>query len=127
MGRRREWFALAAVPVALVLFPAALFGYQALRTHAAGVRVIEVVARAPQQGGFSPDRLQLRAGETVRLRLSSPDVVHGFTIPGLGVDVEEIYPGKVVEVDITPEKPGRYAFACTRWAHECHGLPGWDV
>jgi mono/diheme cytochrome c family protein/plastocyanin len=120
LGGRREWFALAVVLVALVLFPAALVGYQALRTHAAGVRVIDVVARAPQQGGFSPDRLQLRAGETVRLRLSSPDVVHGFTIPGLGIDVDEIYPGTVVEVDVTPQKPGRYAFACTRWCGPDH-------
>ena len=117
---RREWFALTVVLVALVLFPATLFGYQAVRTRAAGVRVIDVVARVPDLGGFSPDRLQLRAGETVRLRLSSPDVVHGFTIPGLGVDVGEIYPGKVVEVDITPQKAGRYAFACTRWCGADH-------
>jgi mono/diheme cytochrome c family protein/plastocyanin len=125
-GRRRaksgrwEWFALAGVLVALAVFPATFFGYQAVRTRAAGVRVIDVVARAPALGGFSPDRLQLRAGETVRLRLSSPDVVHGLTIPGLGIDVEDIYPGTVVEVDITPEKPGRYAFACTRWCGADH-------
>jgi mono/diheme cytochrome c family protein/uncharacterized cupredoxin-like copper-binding protein len=117
---RREWFALTVVLVALVLFPAVVFGYQALRTLAAGVRVIDIVARTPEQGGFSPDRLQLRAGETVRLRLSSPDVVHGFTIPALGVDVQEIYPGKVVEIDVTPQKPGRYAFACTRWCGADH-------
>jgi len=120
MSRRREGLALAVVLIALVLFPATLFGYQAVRTRAAGMRVIDVVARTPEQGGFSPDRLQLRAGETVRLRLSSSDVVHGFTIPALGVDVEEIYPGKVVEVDVTPQKPGRYAFACTRWCGADH-------
>jgi mono/diheme cytochrome c family protein len=120
MGGGREWIALAVVLAALVLLPAAIFGYRVVRTSAAGVRVIDVVARAPQQGGFSPDRLQLRAGETVRLRLSSPDVVHGLAIPGLGVDVEEIYPGKVVELDITPKNPGRYAFSCTRWCGADH-------
>jgi mono/diheme cytochrome c family protein len=46
--------------------------------------------------------------------------MHGLTIPGLGVDVEEILPGKVVEVDVTPEAPGRYAFACTRWCSVDH-------
>ena len=56
----------------------------------------------------------------MRLRISSPDVVHGLSIPGLGVDVDEILPGKVVEVDVTPEKPGRYAFACTRWCSVDH-------
>jgi mono/diheme cytochrome c family protein len=59
----------------------------------------------------------------VRLRISSPDVVHGLTIPGLGVNVDEIYPGKVVEVDLTPDKPGRYAFACTRWC----GIDHWRM
>jgi mono/diheme cytochrome c family protein/plastocyanin len=104
----------------LVAFPAGIFGYQAWRVASAGVRVIDIVARAPEQGGFSPDRLNLRVGETVRLHISSPDVVHGLTIPGLGVNVDEIYPGKVVEVDVTPTQPGRYAFACTRWCSVDH-------
>jgi cytochrome c oxidase subunit 2 len=108
--------------VVVLGIPAALLAYQAMRQQPAadGVRVIAMVARAPEQGGFSPDRLSLRVGETVRLRISSPDVVHGLTIPGLGVNVNEIYPGKVVEVDVTPTQPGRYAFACTRWCSLDH-------
>lgn len=120
--KRRELFALFVVAVVVVGIPAALFAYQASRwlPSADGVRVVAMVARAPEQGGFSPDRLSLRVGETVRLRISSPDVVHGFAIPGLGVDVTEILPGKVVEVDVTPAAPGRYAFACTRWCSVDH-------
>ncbi|MBK9094191.1 MAG: c-type cytochrome [Anaerolineae bacterium] len=117
---KEELFALGVVLVVLVAFPAGIFGYQAWRTASAGVKIVEIVARAPEQGGFSPDRLSLRVGETVRLRISSPDVVHGLTIPGLGVNVNDIYPGKVVEVDVTPDKPGRYAFACTRWCSVDH-------
>jgi cytochrome c oxidase subunit 2 len=122
-GRSRgkgELFALGVVLLVLVAFPAGIFGYQAWRVALAGVKTVDIVARAPEQGGFSPDRLSLRVGETVRLRISSPDVVHGLTIPGLGVNVDEIYPGKVVEVDVTPDKPGRYAFACTRWCSVDH-------
>jgi mono/diheme cytochrome c family protein/plastocyanin len=122
-GRSRgkgELFALGVVLLVLVAFPAGIFGYQAWRTASADIKIVDIVARAPEQGGFSPDRLTLQAGEPVRLRLSSPDVVHGFAIPGLGVNVDEIYPGKVVEVDVTPEKPGRYAFACTRWCSVDH-------
>lgn len=117
---RGEAFALVVVLLVLVAFPASLFGYQAWRTASADVAVVEIIARTPDQGGFSPDRLTLRAGETVRLRLSSPDVVHGLTIPGLSVEIDEIYPGKVVEVDVTPSQPGRYAFACTRWCGVDH-------
>ena len=124
-GRSRskgELFALGVVLLVLVAFPAGIFGYQAwrLRPASAGVKIMEIVARAPEQGGFSPDRLTMQVGETVRLRISSPDVVHGLTIPGLGVNVDEIYPGKVVEVDVTPTQSGRYAFACTRWCSVDH-------
>jgi plastocyanin len=115
-----ELFALGVVLLVLVAFPAGIFGYQAWRVASTGVKTVGIVARAPEQGGFSPDRLTLRVGETVRLRISSPDVVHGLTIPGLGVNVDEIYPGKVVEVDVTPTQPGRYAFACTRWCSVDH-------
>lgn len=118
--RRSDLFALLIVLAVLLGVPTGLFGYQAMRTRAAGVRVIDIIARAPESGGFSPDHLQLRVGETVRLRISSPDVVHGLTIPGLGVNVDEIYPGKVVEVDLMPTKSGRYAFACTRWCGVDH-------
>ena len=117
---KRNFLALTVVLAILIVFPAGLFAYQAWRTQAAGVRVIDITARAPQDGGFAPDHLQLLAGETVRLRISSPDVVHGLAIPGLGVEVTEILPGKPVEVDLTAPRPGRYAFACTRWCGADH-------
>lgn len=117
---RRNVFALSVVLLVAVVFPAGIFGYQAWRTSSAAVKIVAIAARTPEQGGFSPDRLTLRAGETVRLRISSPDVVHGLTIPGLDVNIDEIYPGKVVEIDVTPDKPGRYAFACTRWCGVDH-------
>src|SRR5512135_3497193 len=117
---KRNLLALVAVLLVLVALPAGLFGYQALRTDAAGVKVIDITARTPAGGGFAPDHLELKAGQTVRLRISSPDVVHGFSIPGLGVEVKEILPGKPVEVEITPRAPGRYAFACIRWCGVDH-------
>jgi mono/diheme cytochrome c family protein/plastocyanin len=117
-----EFFALSVVLLVLVAFPASLFGYQAWRHRQApgGVRIVEIVARNPAEGGFMPDRIDLKAGETVKLRLTSRDAIHGLTIPGLDVNVAEIYPGKVVEVTVTPDKPGRYAFACTSWCGVDH-------
>ena len=86
MVKRRESLALLVVLVVVVGIPAALFGYQALRQRptAGGVRIINIAARAPEQGGFSPDRIVLQVGETVKLRISAPDVLHGISIPGLG-------------------------------------------
>lgn len=117
---RRDILALGIVLLVIVAFPASIFGYQAWRTSSSGVETVVMAARTPEQGGFSPNRLTLRAGETVRLRINSADVVHGLTIPGMNVNIDEIYPGKVVEIDVTPDKPGRYAFACTRWCGVDH-------
>jgi mono/diheme cytochrome c family protein/plastocyanin len=117
---RRDLLPLIIVLLILIVLPAGLFGYQASRSRADGIRVIDIVARVPEDGGFSPDHLELKIGETVRLRISSPDVVHGLSIPGLGVEVREILPGKPVEVDVTPERAGRYAFACIRWCSVDH-------
>jgi mono/diheme cytochrome c family protein len=110
------------VLVVIVAIPVALFGYQRVRQRPVqnGIRVIDVVARVPANGGFSPDHIEMSAGETVKLRLSSPDVVHGLEIPGLGVTVDEITPGKVVEVNVTAKEPGRFAFQCIRWCSADH-------
>ncbi len=120
MTMKRELLAIAIVLCIVVLFPAGLFGYEALRTQATDAPVIHIEAKAPEAGGFVPDRLRLVAGRPVTFRISSPDVVHGFIIPELGVDIPEIYPGKPVDVTVVPQTVGRYAFACTRWCGVDH-------
>lgn len=49
--------------------------------------------------------------ETLVLRLTSIDNVHGFSLPAFDIR-ETVYPGRVTEVTITPE-PGEYYFTCT--------------
>lgn len=119
-GVKNNLAALAVLFVLLAVFPAAIFAYRAGKDFEPGVQVIEIAAKVPESGGFVPDRIQLAAGQTAKLRISSPDVIHGFSIPELGVQIDEVYPGKPVEVTIKPEAPGRYAFACTRWCGVDH-------
>jgi len=120
MNRKSEIFALGVVIFLLVIFPAALLGYQASRATAQGMQTVDLVARLPDDGGFVPDTIRLNRGERVRLRISAPDVIHGFEVPALGVSVPEIYPGHLVEVTFVPEQVGRFAFACTRWCSAGH-------
>ena len=120
MRRKSELFAFGVVIFLVVIFPASLLGYQSARSSEPGVRTIDITARMPDDGGFAPDVIRVNRGERVRLRLSAPDVVHGFEIPALGVSVPEIYPGHVVQVTFTPEQVGRFAFACTRWCSAGH-------
>lgn len=117
---KRELFALGIVALVIVIFPASLFGYQAWRTQASDARVIDLVANAPDAGGWQPATIRVNTGERVRLRISAPDVVHGFEIPGLNVRVDEILPGHVQEVEFVAPQPGRYPFACTRWCSADH-------
>ncbi len=85
-----------------------------------GRRVIELVAHAPEAGGWSGEEIVVQAGEPVRLRLRSEDVVHGFALAHLEIGVERIEPGKVVELDLTVEQPGRYRFYCDVWCGPQH-------
>lgn len=117
---KRELLALSILALVVIMFPASLFGYQLSRTNESGTRVIELVANAPVRGGWTPGAIRVDVGERVRLRISSPDVVHGFEIPALGIRVDEILPGHVQEIEFTATRAGRYPFACTRWCSVDH-------
>lgn len=72
------------------------------------IRTIDVTARRFE---FSPNQITLEKGETVELRLTSEDVVHGFFHRGLKID-ELIEPGKTTEVALTPEITGTFTVIC---------------
>lgn len=117
---KRELVALSIVVLVVIVFPASLFGYQAWLTKPDDARVIELVANTPDRDGWTPDTIRVNVGEPVRLRISSSDVVHGFEIPALGIQVDEILPGRVQEVEFVAMQAGRYPFACTRWCSVDH-------
>jgi plastocyanin/mono/diheme cytochrome c family protein len=119
---RSEAFTLIALILILVGLPVAVLGYQfTLRPVLADVRTIDIVAAAPEKGGFQPESIRVAAGETVRLRFSVPDVTHGIAIgPGMDVDLGHVDPGQVEEVEVTFDKPGRYSFYCNSWCSLNH-------
>lgn len=118
---RQEWAARLFVAFLLVALPLAII---AARRPQDGV--ITLHATMPESGGWQPDHLTVRAGEPLRLRLTSDDVVHSFAVAhsspvaghdGPPVDVE---PGKVTELTLTFDQPGAYTFYCTRWCGPNH-------
>jgi mono/diheme cytochrome c family protein/plastocyanin len=120
--RRGELAVLVVLVLILVVLPATVLGYQfILRPALSQVRVIDIVAAAPEAGGFQPDTIRVPAGERVRLRFSVPDVTHGIAIgPGLGLDLGHVDPGQVQEIDVTLDSPGRYVFYCNSWCSPNH-------
>jgi len=114
--------ALVALALIIIGVPLATLGYQfGLRPRLNLIRTIDIVAAAPENGGFQPSAFEVKAGETVRLRVSSPDVVHGLAIgPGEGWDFGFIVPGEVKNIEITFPEAGRYTLYCNVWCSPTH-------
>ncbi|MCP4519391.1 MAG: hypothetical protein GY824_29695, partial [Delftia sp.] len=119
---KSERIAIVVLILILLGLPAAALGYQfVLRPRLAEVRTIDIVASAPEAGGFQPESIRVAAGEKVRLRFSVPDVVHGIAIgPGLGLDLGQVEPGEVREIEVTFDEPGRYTYYCNTWCSPSH-------
>lgn len=119
---KRERLARLLVLGIFVALPLALLGYQyGLRPLTAPHRVIDIVAAAPEAGGFQPDSIQVQTGETVTLRFSAPDVTHGIAIgPGLGIDIGSVEPGQVREITLTFDHAGTFTFYCNTWCSRDH-------
>lgn len=90
-------------------------------------RVVEIRARMPEDGGWSPGDLSAQVGESLKLRLTSDDVMHGFAIGGEGFNASpisvDVEPGVVTEVSLNFDQAGKYTYYCTRWC----GLNHWRM
>jgi cytochrome c oxidase subunit 2 len=87
------------------------------RIHADDVPVVEITAK---RFAFSPDKITLKRGQTVKLRLHSEDVTHGFFLRPLKLD-EEIPPGQTVDVIVTPQVAGTFTTICDHFCGANHG------
>src|SRR5215831_8084271 len=98
-----------------------LVGCSALRgqkqASAEDVPVVEITAK---RFAFSPDKITLKKGQTVKLRLHSEDVTHGFFLRPLKLD-EEIPAGQTVEITVTPQTPGTFTTICDHFCGPNHG------
>ncbi|SDC50143.1 cytochrome c oxidase subunit 2 [Cupriavidus sp. YR651] len=90
---------------------------------AAAPRVIAVRAR---RFVFTPDRIALKAGETVLLAMTAEDVVMGFSAPDFKVRAD-LPPGRTVQVPLTAGKPGSYGFLCDIFCGSGHESMGGTI
>ena len=104
--------ALAGILVALVVLGVPVGAYIGDRVSK-DQDMIDIHIRTHENGGFEPKKIVVKQGETVRLRLLSEDVSHGFIIGELGIDAGKIEPGKPVVVEFKPDKLGEIGFVCS--------------
>ena len=81
------------------------------------VRTIDITAKRFE---FAPNQITLKKGETVKLRLTSADVMHGFFQRAFKID-EMIEPGKTTEVTISPQVAGTFTTICDHFCGVNHG------
>ncbi len=97
--------------------------YWAYSRSAAGPAMgttVELHARMPEAGGWTPANLTAVVGQPLHLRLTSDDVVHGFVLGQSAQPPAEVRPGEVTEVTLTFDHPGTYTFYCDRWCGPNH-------
>lgn len=68
---------------------------------------------------FQPAKITVPRGSRVTFYVTTPDVVHGFSIPLTGVNLE-IVPGWVASVAQTFDKPGDYLIVCNEYCGAGH-------
>ena len=83
----------------------------------ANPRLINISAR---RYAFTPNLVTIKKGETVTIRLTSEDRIHGFYSKPLKID-EVIEPGKATEVTITPSESGTFTTICDHFCGAGHG------
>jgi cytochrome c oxidase subunit 2 len=79
-------------------------------------KVVRVTARKFE---YEPATIVLKKGEPVILELTSEDRLHGFNLPAFGVR-QDVLPGVPMRVAFTPDKAGRFTFACDIFCGDGH-------
>ena len=107
-----------------VLLLVFLFGAVQARTPDP-VRTIDVVL---SRYAFSPERIELRLGEPVRLNIVSTDSTHGFQVKALGLNVRAPARGQAVTIDVTPKEAGTFRINCSEFCGSGHSrMQAWLI
>ncbi len=104
----------------VLLVTALIFGLWIAPARAqstAAPRVIDITAKRFE---FAPNAITLKKGETVRLRVRSEDVTHGFFLRPLKIDAE-IPAGQTTEIEVTPQQTGTFTLICHHFCGSGHG------
>ena len=85
------------------------------------VKVIKI------EGGsfyFKPNEIRIKKGETVKIVLTSMDMMHDFVVDELNVRTNIAKAGDTTEVTLTPEIAGEFEFYCSVGNHRAQGMVG---
>lgn len=127
----RRWIQVLYIGVpALVIFGIGGLSYAVLLEHETppdDVHEIDVVANqfswrfTYPDGTTSMNELRVRAGDAVRLNLSSSDVIHSLFIPDMGIKIDAM-PGVANHAWFRPLEAGTYPAYCVEYCGVGHAV-----
>ena len=82
----------------------------------AAERFFEIKAK---KFSYTPNIINVKRGDTVKIRLLSEDVHHGLFVDGYGIKTSA-HPGMEGSLKFVADKPGRYTFRCSVTCGEFH-------
>lgn len=71
--------------------------------------------------GYNPNKIEVPVGKEIIFKVTSPDVVHSFSIVNTNVNMMVI-PGQINEKRYTFKKPGNYLIICNEYCGTGHQL-----
>ena len=111
------WTAIPTVLVTAIAIVSAVV--LARNDDAKGAMRIDVVGQQfawqfkyPEQNDLATTDLRLPVGQKVKLYMESKDVLHSFWVPEFS-QKQDLIPGEITTLVITPKKLGTYAIVCT--------------
>ncbi len=98
-----------------------LFVAVALFAQDGGQRSVTVSA---YKYGFTPNRIEVRQDDLVRITFSTKDIPHSFTIDKYRI-AKRVEPGRSVVFEFRADQPGRFPIYCSLAADErCKEMTG---
>ena len=91
-------------------------GFAAVRSVAEAPKVVRIAAKRFE---YLPPEIVLKKGVPVVLELVALDRTHGFKVSALGIRAD-VLADQVVRVPLTPDKAGRFVFACDMFCGDGH-------
>jgi cytochrome c oxidase subunit 2 len=98
---------LLALPFLVALLPEAVDS----------TRAIDVTV---SRYAFTPERIEVRVGERIRLNVVSVDGTHGFQVKALGLNAAIPASGRTVTLELTPREVGTFAVNCSEYCGRGH-------
>ncbi len=87
-------------------------------TAPSGGNVVDINVTA-KDWAFDPGTITVHKGDDVRLHITSLDVLHGFSLPDYGINVQ-LPPGQTVDVEFNATQSGTFGFRCSVICGEGH-------